>query len=114
MKRNSEVKWAKIRLAKDSLYSLFATDQTRGTRLYQDGWKSLLSNSWLENRCRREGFNARNQQTGTKVRLGIIKNEKLNCKGATSWFGFGGHDRSCGNFANGNVDIRPFGYILIA
>ena len=113
MKWNSEVKWAKIRLAKDSLYTLFASGQTTGTTLYQDRWKSLLSNSWLESKCKKEGFNLQTLPTGTKVRLGITKNKK-NCKGAVSWLGFGGQDRSCGNFAHGHVDIRSFGYILIA
>ena len=113
MKWNSEVKWEKIRLAKDSLYTLFASGQTKGTKLSNDAWKSLLSSSWLANKCSKEGFIAQTQPSGAKVRLGMIKS-KNNCQGAVSWLGFGGQDRSCGNFAPGHVDIRSFGYILIA
>ena len=113
MKLNSEVKWAKISLVKDSLYSLFTSGQTEDTKLKKEGWKSFFTNSWLANKCTKEGFNAQTQPTGAKVRLGMIKH-KNNCQGAVSWLGFGGQDRSCGNFAHGHVDIRSFGYILIA
>jgi hypothetical protein len=95
----------------------------------EDFWRGLVSNSRMQDRCNRRGFNARaNNQGAARVRIGMIGNENVvfECDSHDSWIGVGGTTGSCGGAdANtvGNAachagisndrDIRSFAYVWV-
>jgi hypothetical protein len=95
----------------------------------EDFWLALVSNSRMQDRCNRRGFNARaNNQSAARVRIGMIGNQdrSAECDSHDSWIGVGGTTGSCGEFdANtvGNAacfvspgdarDIRSFAYVWV-
>ncbi len=108
------------------LNAAFVDLSSRGN---EDFWLGLVSNSRMQDRCNRRGFNARaNNQGSARVRIGMIGNENVvfECDSHDSWIGVGGTTGSCGEFDNntagnaacfagsGNArDIRSFAYVWV-
>ena len=120
------VRFIVINQQANSLYSLIADGQYRGTSLGRDMWKSLIGpEASLQFNCNKEGFNTRSnkQDHGSKARIGFLGNNENDCNLCDSRIGFGTgglHDNSntCGNEAiyfadNGNKHIKGIGYILV-
>ena len=109
----------------NSLYSLIADGQYRSTSLGRGKWKTLIgSRASLQQNCGREGFNARcTWHDHSKARIGIVGNNKNECKSCDSRIGFGTGGKpfdsnACGNVAtsapdNGDQYIKAMGYIFI-
>ena len=103
----------------NSLYSLIADGQYRGTSLGRDTWKSLIgSEASLQSKCNKEGFNAVSAGSKySKARIGILGDHTNYCNTCNSRIGFGTgglHDdtNSCGN-EGGGKHIKAMGYILV-
>ena len=110
----------------NSLHSLIADGQYRGTSLGRTTWKTLIgSQASLQLNCNKEGFNAAHggDATSAKARIGIIGNEQNDCNSCDSSIGFGTGGRpdgsiTCGNGAyadgdNGDKVIKAMGYVLV-
>ena len=127
MKVNKKTNFIEITKSANSLYSLIANGQYRNTSLGPDTWKSVVGpDASLQVNCNMEGFNAVYTENGPKrgpqARIGILGNNKQNCRSFDSRIGFGTggkHDDSntCGNDAShgGNKykHIKAMGYILV-
>ena len=72
-----------------SLYSLIADGEYRQTNLGRNKWKWLISESSLQYNCNKEGLNVYNEIS--RVRLGLIANNKNDCKTPDSFIGLGAH-----------------------
>ena len=127
MKIGGQLKFIQVSKKASSLYSLIADGQYRQTELGRYMWKTLIgSQASLQLNCNKEGFNTAWTYTGTApiraARIGILGNDKHDCKMVDSRIGFGtggGYDDSntCGNEAmwgdNGHKHIKAMGYILV-
>ena len=125
MKIGQKINFLTTDKAADSLYSLIADGEDRGTTSLDRGaWKSLLgSEASLQPNCNKEGFNVLGDYRWSKARIGIISNQENDCNTCDSRIGFGTggfHDDSntCGNEAtyggdNGDKHIKAMGYILV-
>ena len=125
MKIGQQIRFIVINRQANSLYSLIADGQYRGTSLGRDTWKSLIgSEASLQLNCNKEGFNAVSKKSASsKARIGIIGNDQDDCRSCNSRIGFGtggqpGNTISCGNEAkyspnNGEKHIKAMGYILV-
>ena len=126
MKIGQQINFIVINKQAESLYSLIADGQYRGTSLGRDTWKKLIGpQASLQLNCNKEGFNTQCSGSAySKARIGIIGNNQNDCSSCNSRIGFGtagkpGVDNSCGNEAssissdNGKKEIRTMGYILV-
>ena len=125
MKLGQQIRFIVINRQANSLYSLIADGQYRGTSLGRDTWKSLIgSEASLQLNCNKEGFNAVSEMSASsKARIGIIGNDQDDCHSCNSRIGFGtggypDNSNSCGNEAkhspdNGEKHIKAMGYILV-
>ena len=124
MKIGHQIKFTRIRVDANSLYSLIADGHYRATSLGRNTWKSLIgSQASLQTNCNKEGFNVAGKESShSKVRIGILGNNENDCTTCDSRVGFGTggkHDDSntCGNEATYSVDgdkhIKAMGYILV-
>ena len=125
MKLGQQIRFIVINRQANSLYSLIADGQYRGTSLGRDTWKSLIgSEASLQLNCNKEGFNAVSKKSAaSKARIGIIGNDQDDCHSCNSRIGFGtggwpDNTISCGNEAsrtsdNGAKYIKAMGYILV-
>ena len=124
LKISQQINFIVINKHADSLYSLIADGQYRGTSLGRGIWKALVgSEASLQSNCNKEGFNAVGNPTHSKARIGFISNNENDCNSCDSRIGFGtggrhDDDNSCGNEAslfpdNGDKHIKAMGYILI-
>jgi len=125
MKIGQKMNFIVITKQANSLYSLIADGQYRGTSLGRDTWKKLIgSKASLQRKCNKEGFNVRCKiRRASKARIGVLGNNENNCVTCDSRIGFGtggypGYSNTCGNEAmwspdNGNKHIKAMGYILV-
>ena len=125
MKIGHQIKFTRISVNANSLYSLIADDHYRATSLGRNTWKSLIGpQASLQTNCNREGFNvAGNELSNAKARIGVVGNNENDCNSCDSRIGFGTggkHDdaNTCGNEArylgdNGDKHIKAMGYILV-
>ena len=125
MKIGHQIKFTRISVDANSLYSLIADGHYRSTSLGRNPWKSLIgSQGSLQTNCNKEGFNVRSQRpSNAKARIGILSNNENDCISCDSRIGFGtggNHDdtNTCGNEAtysadNGDKHIKAMGYILV-
>ena len=126
MKIGQQINFIVINEQANSLYSLIADGQYRGTPLGRTRWKTLIgSQASLQLNCNKEGFNAAHGSNAisAKARIGILGNEQNNCDSCDSSIGFGtggGPDDTCtcGNGAyaeadNGDKVIKAMGYVLV-
>ena len=109
----------------NSLFSLIADGNYRGTSLGRNTWKSLIgAQASLQRNCNREGFNVRSGELrNSRARIGFIGNQENDCRTCDSRIGFGtgglpDNSKSCGNEAhllsdNGDQSIGAMGYILV-
>ena len=110
----------------DSLHSLIADGQYRGTALGRNTWKKLIGlEASLQGHCNMEGFNtASTASPYSKARIGILSNNENDCGSNDSRIGFGtggipNDNATCGNEAiaymadNGQKKIKTMGYILV-
>ena len=123
MKIGQQIKFIVFNKQANSLYSLIADGQYRGTSLGRNTWKKLIgSQASLQYNCNREGFNS--VCNANKVRIGIITNNENHCNSCDSRIGFGtggypDESNTCGNEAtyhspdNGEKHIKAMGYILV-
>ena len=116
MSKHTEMNWILVPVAPArSLHSLIASNVFTSTHVGRDKWKSLLSNSYLQSGCEKEGFNAYIQNQ--KVRIGMVAG--IGCLALdSSLIGFGTTTFvSSGNyksgFFHGNKRLTSFGYILV-
>lgn len=125
MKIGHHIKFTRIRVDANSLYSLIADGHYRATSLGRNTWKSLIgSQASLQTKCNKEGFNVvGNDPSHAKARIGILGNNENDCNTCDSRIGFGtgGNQddfNTCGNEAifsgdNGAKHIKAMGYILV-
>ncbi len=128
MKVGSKVRWLTVNYQASSLYAAIADGKYRQTKRGRNGWLSLVSDSSLQQYCNQEGFNARKDNSNSRVRIGIIANNQNNCSSPDSRLGFGGRGstcgtddkNTCGNAAtkscgatNGDKNIKAFGYVFV-
>ena len=126
MKIGHQIKFIFLNKHANSLYSLIADGQYRGTSLGRNTWKTLIgSQASLQYNCNKEGFNAVSTSSNSysKVRIGIVGNDQNDCTSSDSRIGFGtggtpDDSNSCGNVAkystdNGEKFINAMGYILV-
>ncbi|XP_020617312.1 uncharacterized protein LOC110055274 [Orbicella faveolata] len=122
MKIGQQTNFVIINKQANSLYSLIADGQYRGTSLGRNTWKTLIgSQASLQYKCNKEGFNS--FCTSRKARIGIISNNRNACSSCDSRIGFGtggppDDSITCGNVAkrsgdNGERFIKTMGYILV-
>ncbi|EDM76985.1 hypothetical protein PPSIR1_13265 [Plesiocystis pacifica SIR-1] len=124
------LKWETLPLPApgSSLHALIAPGEWIETSLGRDAWKSLITDSSLQQNCVREGLNARNDAaTNARARIGIIANDQNNCNTPNSWLGVGGAnssscglatDGTAGNFAgcqadNGDQNLYAFALVFV-
>ena len=116
-----------------SLYLLMADGKFHPIdNVGRDEWKSLITNSSLQYKCNRVGFNNFvDLHFHTAARIGILANEDDTCSSPDSFIGIGGKYEihnvcfpgvstfpASGNIAscdpdNGKVNIKSMGYILV-
>ena len=127
MKIDQQINFIVINKTANSLYSLIADGNYSATSLGRDTWKTLIgSQASLQYNCSKEGFNAASTASHmSKARIGILGDNKNDCRQGDSRIGFGTgglHDDSntCGNEAssavnpdNGGKHIKAMGYILV-
>jgi hypothetical protein len=125
MSHNGERKWATIDYAADSLYNLIADGQFRATTAGKATWESLITGTFLQRNCNREGFNVK-FNSNSAMRIGIVANNEGHCNSCDSLLGFstafvdgGGtwtNRMVCGNKAtccSESKTLVTFGYILV-
>ena len=124
MKIGEQIKFIVINKQANSLYSLIADGRYRATSLGRDTWKKLIgSEASLQLNCNKEGFNAANDNSNSKARIGILGNQQNHCSSCDSRIGFGtggipDYSNTCGNEASGSSDngrkhIEATGYVLV-
>ena len=123
MKVENLRKWIRIKIAGGVFSS---------TTVGKETWKSLISETLLQENCNLEGLNVQQasieHDNHVKVRIGIVANNQDDCKSCDSCTGFGisirscnGYDLTstscgtskagCGNKPNNNM--AAFGHILV-
>ena len=124
---NRQIRFIVINKTASSLYSIIVGGNYQATKLGRDMWKSLIgSQASLQHNCSREGFNVKSElDHHAKARIGILGNNKNDCKWTDSRIGFGGggepnHNNACGNEAvakheadNGDKSIKTMRLILV-
>lgn len=125
MKIGHQIRFIKINKTANSLMSLIADSQYRGTSLGRRTWKELIgSKASLQRHCNKEGFNVVGSSfQWSRARIGILANNENACSNCDSRIGFGTggyHDNSstCGNEASlsadrGDKHIKAMGFILV-
>ena len=125
MKIGHQIRFIKINKTANSLMSLIADRQYRGTSLGRHTWKELIgSKASLQRHCNKEGFNVVGSSfQWSRARIGILANNENACSNCDSRIGFGTggyHDNSstCGNEASlgadrGDKHIKAMGFILV-
>ena len=126
MRINQQNYFVAVNKEASSLYSLIADGKNRDTSLGRDTWKSLIGSAGsLQDNCNMEGFNVRagGDNLYSIARIGILGNNKHNCRSSESRIGFGiggtpDNSNTCGNEAifnadNGDKHIKAMGYILV-
>ncbi|XP_015771977.1 PREDICTED: uncharacterized skeletal organic matrix protein 5-like isoform X3 [Acropora digitifera] len=125
MRVSQQLNFVVLNVTANSLFSLIADGRYRATSLGRNMWKSLIgTQASLQRNCNREGFNVRSgYRKNSKARIGVIGNQKNNCRSCDSRIGFGtggtpDNTNSCGNDAhhsgdNGRKRIVTMGYILV-
>ena len=120
MKIGQQINFIVINKQAESLYSLIADGQYRGSSLGRATWKTLIgSQASLQPSCNKEGFNvASSADWAAKTRIGIVANNENDCGSCDSRIGFGtaGHyhdSNTCGNVNSDSKNIRGMGYILV-
>ncbi|XP_022808652.1 uncharacterized protein LOC111345632 [Stylophora pistillata] len=113
-----------------SLYSLITDRKYRSTSRGRQKWKSLIGPSAsMQPNCNKEGYNADADYVRefnaefSEARIGILGNEKNDCRSCDSRirFGTGGYsheNNTCRNAArpggdNGDKNTNAMGYILV-
>ncbi|MBL8603385.1 MAG: hypothetical protein JNK72_15780 [Myxococcales bacterium] len=107
-----------------SLQAMFGAGGFVGTGVGRTNWLNLLPDASLQPNCNREGFN--NVAGSTRIRFGILGNNENDCATPDSRIGIGGNGDPCGQVidlavgqttrcggANGDTDIRTFGYLFV-
>ena len=115
MKIGKQINFIVINKQANSLYSLIADGQYRGTSLGRDRWKTLIgSQASLQPNCNKEGFNVECfYRYRSKARIGLLGNNENDCQSADSRIGFGTGGTPDDNNSCGNQQIRAMGYILV-
>ena len=115
MKIDQQINFIVINKQANSLYSLIADGQHRGTSLGRDMWKTLIGpQASLQPNCNKEGFNVKCFYIyRSKARIGLLGNNENDCKSADSRIGFGTGGTPDDNNSCGNQQIRAMGYILV-
>ncbi|KAL9954476.1 hypothetical protein ACROYT_G042020 [Oculina patagonica] len=119
MKIGKQLNFIVINKQANSLYSLIADGQYRGTSLGRNTWKSLIgSQASLLPNCNKEGFNVASTDASLgKARIGILGNNENDCIQCDSRIGFGTGGRHDDSNTSGNEDvythIKAMGYILV-
>ena len=132
MKVGNDLRFLKIPSAGESLYYLVADGLFRPIYdVARDEWKSLITNSSLQNKCNRVGFNNYDHLVGhAGTRIGILASDDDKCSTTASFLGIGGNYKLSGCFHgdlsfpvsgnlapcdgdNGEVNIKSMGYILV-
>ncbi|XP_020626496.1 uncharacterized skeletal organic matrix protein 5-like [Orbicella faveolata] len=125
MKIGHQIKFTRISVNANSLYSLIADGHYRATSLGRNTWKSLIgSQASLQTNCNKEGFNVAGEEPShAKARIGILGNNENDCYSCDSRIGFGTGGKyddtnTCGNEAihsadNGDKHMKAMGYILV-
>ncbi|XP_028390634.1 uncharacterized skeletal organic matrix protein 5-like [Dendronephthya gigantea] len=109
MKDKSEsVKWILIEHEANSLFEVIANGKFIETKVGDNQWKSLMTNSELQPYCNKEGFNIDGGRQ-TYLRIGLVANNgNDDCESCNSCIGFGASVRGCvdnkiSNIACGNI-----------
>ena len=133
MKVENLRKWIRINDSEgSSLFNVIAGGVFSSTTVGKETWKSLISETLLQENCNLEGLNVQQasieHDNHVKVRIGIVANNQDDCESCDSCIGFGisirscnGYDltsTSCGTSKAGcgnkpNKNMAAFGYILV-
>lgn len=118
------LRWIIVPLSGERLGDLFAPGVQMSTMLGRDTWKTLVGGSSLQVNCNLEGTNIFHDYT--RVRLGMISNNEVDCSTPDSRLGIGGGGTVCGIVPtesagnsscyggdNGDVELTAFGYIMV-
>jgi hypothetical protein len=125
-------KWIALNYTTNSLHSVIEDGTFKGTTFGREAWKSLIDDSYLQNKCNLEGFNIQGVykhgkwQWNMNIRIGLVANNQDNCGSCDSCIGFGTsvggceddvRSTTCGNMAfcnyKNNKNTAAFGYILV-
>ncbi len=117
-------KWIKTAVPSTSLLEIFKKGTYQPTSFGRNTWINLISGSYLQPHCNREGFNVNIGMI--YARIGIMGNNENDCRSPDSFIGFGTNylqwctykqlaKISCGNYATCSryVSIPAKGYILV-
>ncbi|XP_028390756.1 uncharacterized protein LOC114515659 [Dendronephthya gigantea] len=122
--KSHSVKWIVVEHTAKSLFKLVANGEFTETKVGKNQWKSLITDSELQNNCNKEGFNIDGGQQ-TYLRIGLVANNNNDCKSCNSCIGFGAsvrgcdgkiEDMACGTLyrcAGYYINKPVFGYILV-
>ena len=125
MRIGHQIKFLAINKHANSLFSLIADSHFRATTLGHNAWMTLIgSQSILQPKCNKEGFNAKSRSSFySRARIGIISGNSDYCGASDSRIGFGtggspDNSNTCGNEAkarggNRAQHIKAMGYILV-
>ena len=122
-----QIRFIVINKQASSLYSIIVDGKHQPTLLGRNSWKSLIgSQASLQRKCNREGFNVKSGfYHHAKARIGILGDNKDDCKWTDSRIGFGSggepnENNTCGNEAlakegadNGDKSIKTMGFIFV-
>ncbi|XP_028390758.1 uncharacterized skeletal organic matrix protein 5-like isoform X2 [Dendronephthya gigantea] len=104
--KSDSVKWIVIKHKANSLFELIANGEFIETKVGENQWKSLITDSELQPYCNKEGFNIDGGHQ-TYLRIGLVANNNNDCKSCNSCIGFGASVRGCNNqlrsIACGNI-----------
>jgi len=115
MKIGQQINFIVINKQANSLYSLIAEGQYRGTSLGRNTWKTLIgSEASLQVNCNKEGFNVESFYSyRSKAKIGLLGNNGKDCESADSRIGFGTGGTPDDKNSCGNQKIRAMGYTLV-
>ncbi len=107
-----------------SMRQLMAAGTYEATAVPDSSWLGLVPGSSIQSGCRRQGVNV--DCNGTKVRIGIVGDDQVDCSSCESRLGFGaagsaggqGASNTCGNETRnngpaGNRSLRTLGFIFV-
>jgi hypothetical protein len=133
MKVKNVTKWIAIDHKASSMFSVIAKGSYTSTSIGREAWKSLISDSNIQQYCNREGFNVQmgnnyNPDAYVKIRIGLASDNVDSCASCDSCIGFGISLRGCDgdkrNSSVGNIfarcttpefdrDNAAFGFVLV-